>query len=801
MTRADGQPGGMTEDQLRAAIAEREPARNEQRGHVLLDYLLQRGTDDLAGGLRAALIGEPDTLLAAKAGGQMPFWSAKARQLDLLVLLLSGLIADLEKRDLYPLWTSGGPDFDRSVARALWQLAGAKEPSNAEDQPRSMMRSLWKLTGAKEPLKPGDQPPAQAVAMAEVIGRFVQIARNVQNREGGYRHAYPGELIGESHDSLKLKRAGKESWIAFIGPLLDPRTFERIPRDKLLDLAFESLGFDQDDPRLLLYFKDADGWMAYNQRFGLGTLRDAVVAGLERATRRAGLTAALGTKPADTLNGVLYALEQGTKETFDPQARKRLQDILSGLAPIWPGHLAAHIEREITVPLLEGLEDLGSALFSEREDLPAFGAAVSFEGTTLFTAIDEQLRAFISGAGITAAQGKMDFALSVAIFSTAFIAALADRLVALDNPPGRSAELLRQFLKLNVTHWWTEAARRASHMALSAFIGEKMRKSFSEIDPAFAASLSQYGLDAGKWDAARANFGVLLLSAPVSETILNDARSGMDAWLDDRMIVASLGIEEAGHARFGRGVTDFTAEGELLRFLAQFRLFRAPFLPKAHGTADVREADRAIHKAMAEGDGLPALSSLLIWTVLFARLRAFGVELLNGEEPTGADDEGEDNDEDADNDEDGDDDENVGDEENAPDDASWLDAAKTGGALGLCADLLFGDTTGLKSTPLSSLSEIDHPAIASALRIWRQARNGDDVRAALAEWAQQQGSALDRLQVTRQALNYALLHQLQDMMSPGYLPRTVKDMQARAANAYWRMPGAGDLSDGGGKLN
>jgi hypothetical protein len=97
----------------------------------------------------------------------------------------------------------------------------------------------------------------------------------------------------------------------------------------------------------------------------------------------------------------------------------------------------------------------------------------------------------------------------------------------------------------------------------------------------------------------------------------------------------------------------------------------------------------------------------------------------------------------------------------------------------------------MKVVPLSNLATIDHPAIDSALRIWRRARDGDDVRAALATWAKNEGDAgsLDTLQVTRQALNYALLHQLQDMMSPGYLPRTVKDMQARNAEAYWRMPG------------
>jgi hypothetical protein len=246
--------------------------------------------------------------------------------------------------------------------------------------------------------------------------------------------------------------------------------------------------------------------------------------------------------------------------------------------------------------------------------MPALGSDVPFQGTTLFKAIESELSAFISGTGISDVEQRRDFALAVGVFGHAFNAALADRFVPLDNPPGRSAELLRQFLKLNVTHWWTEVARRAMHMALSAFLGQKLRKSFAEIDPAFASSLSQYGMNARKWDMARAAIGVLPTVEAPSEAELHDARSGLDAWVDDRLIAVALGFDETSHARFIRGAADFTAEGELLRFMAQFRFFRAPFLPKPHGTPDVLERDRTKLKAMADGDGLPALANHLIWT-------------------------------------------------------------------------------------------------------------------------------------------------------------------------------------------
>jgi hypothetical protein len=231
------------------------------------------------------------------------------------------------------------------------------------------------------------------------------------------------------------------------------------------------------------------------------------------------------------------------------------------------------------------------------------------------------------------------------------------------------------------------------------------------------------------------------------------------------MMLVAMPAEEPIHERLLRGAADFTAESELIRFMAQFRELRAPFPPKPHGTVAIREADQAIMQALARGDTLPALTSIMIWMVLFARLTRFGFDLAEGKAPPVRQGEW-----------------------------PWHDAAIAGGTLGLAADILFGETTGLRVATLNAFATIDHPSIESALEIWRAARAGEDVRGALATWAEQEGdaNALDSLQVTRHAMNAVLLHQMQEMMSPGYLPRAAKEMQAQAAAAYWRQPGAND---------
>jgi hypothetical protein len=351
--------------------------------------------------------------------------------------------------------------------------------------------------------------------------------------------------------------------------------------------------------------------------------------------------------------------------------------------------------------------------------------------------------------------------------------AQADPLLYL-HPPKALAERLSETLETTVTELERltpedlYALFRPGEMkghtiaALGAHLSRALQKGFSEIDPAMAATLAEYGVDAARWEGIRNPSRHGAAPQPLGA---EPPTAVIEAWLWDRVILVAMPAEEPIHERLLRGAADFTVEGELLRFMAQFRELRAPFPPKPHGTVAPREADQAILQALMRGDTLPALTSLLIWMVLFARLTRFGFDLAEGKAAPVRKGEW-----------------------------SWHDAAMAGGTLGLVADLLFGETTGLRVATLNTFATIDHPSIESALDIWRAARDGEDVRGALATWAKQEGdaNALDTLQVTRHAMNAALLHQLQEMMSPGYLPRAAKEMQAGAADAYWRQPGVKD---------
>jgi hypothetical protein len=714
-----------------------------------VEHVVRAWRHSPAEGLESILIGTPDTTVLAvhpvassgsgAESGPKPFWSVKARQIDLWSLLLHHLIADIEKANLHPLWTSGGPEFDRQVARALWRIApGSNEPSASSNAP-----------------KQDAGLPAQAVALAKVIASYQDRVHRLESRLTPAT-SYPGSLISHSHDPLRLRRAGKAVWVGFIYPLLDTGRVNPGGVEEALDGAWElivNLGHVEMDLR----FKDGDSWTEYNTRFGFGSLREAVVSGLECATRRIGMVDVFGAEPETFLEGTFFSLEK-LGLNVAPQDRQRIKAIVGSLAPVRAlGLLHPAVELDIAEGAPKELIDLAAALFPGSSDFPAFGEDVPLGDNTLFKSIDSDLLALASGAEIAEPRQKEAFGQYVEVFCRCMRATLVEPFTAWDLPPGRSTELLRQLMKLNVSNWWREAARRSIWITLRLFGSGALKRSHAELDPHLASVLEQFGITPEGWESHRADCRVAPRASSYSEEHSRATIESLMHYFWDRLIFIAVEPDGPNHVAHGRGVADFTAEGALLRFMALFREFRAPVPPKPLGNpAAEHETDRTMQEALASGDVLNPFSNFLIWQVLLQRLRDL-TERAGGQET---------------------------------DDQSWFDAAVTSGALGFCADFLFGQTTGLSQVPLSSYAELRHPAIPPAIALWKKARDAEDVRNQLADWAKRQGDADApvRLQSTRDALNHAVRHHLQNMMSPGYLTRMLKENRGRDSENYWRSP-------------
>src|SRR6185369_13801646 len=65
----------------------------------------------------------------------------------------------------------------------------------------------------------------------------------------------------------------------------------------------------------VLHFKDADSWLAYNRRFGMGSLSEAVVHSLEMAAQNVGLMRVFGTNPRFVLGAAAEELGKSLRDT------------------------------------------------------------------------------------------------------------------------------------------------------------------------------------------------------------------------------------------------------------------------------------------------------------------------------------------------------------------------------------------------------------------------------------------------------------------------------------------------------
>lgn len=188
----------------------------------------------------------------------------------------------------------------------------------AEDIPsmRAFIRELYDEGG-------GD--PA-AKAAADAWRETTEYARERFNGQGGDIKKRGDWHVPQSHDQWRVRQAGEQDWVRFVDDLnyeiRDPATGEVLGREEArtalkdmwatigsggtkrarLGAGFGSkkLANTRADPRLL-QFKDADSWLAYNDRFGAGSIYRLTVGHLDGIARDIATLEVLGPNPDATV--------------------------------------------------------------------------------------------------------------------------------------------------------------------------------------------------------------------------------------------------------------------------------------------------------------------------------------------------------------------------------------------------------------------------------------------------------------------------------------------------------------------
>ena len=612
--------------------------------------------------------------------------------------------------------------------------------------------------------------PGEVAALSKNLAKYDRAARLEAEAAGAWVKPLPGYVLRQSHDADRIRFAGFQAWRDFLAERLDEQTFEGV-RDRerylrrvydalsrgaqhlllgaaLRPIALDETGGDDDGDgkegeaarawmqavaRLLtndrlLHFKSADAWFDYLERFGAGTLNEALLFGLERLGRTNGLMQALGPDAHGSLDAALDALVSDAKGRH--KARRSLKTAmarLDGSMSLPAAGIAPRVAAGVEAP--RAFARLGGLMAGRITQAPDGAARLETRGRGLLSDLERDLTNLI--ASRRTPEARQELAAMLSVFHEAMARSILARAEAADGNPGTTGRLLRYRLKLDGGAWWDESLRGAVAQAMSHRLARNKAADFDALEPALQSELGFHEIGAEDWPA------------------LSKAARRL---ADGREYVTPEAVPDGPESKLGRKLTDYLtdrsalalfedaeaprplaplsaigtllggAELVLLRYSERFALFPLAAFQNREGQAILRQGDNEVAKALTNGHGeILGLAQLLMWSALFGHGAKRAPEIA--EELS------------------------VGSPEDVPrerDDAAWRqawrDAMTQGGGLGLYGDFLLDLVARrLDGRPLAALAGpvLKDSGIADLPELAGQLRDGEaaaaDALAALLE--------------------------------------------------------------------
>lgn len=669
---------------------------------------------------------------------------------------LGGLVKDLEARDLLSI---------------VNQKAMQKE---IEDE-------LWQYSVKNG--KPGISGSNQAKEIAGIIHKYNEALRLRQNRAGAAIDKLDNFTGTQTHDMIKMRKAGYEKWRdAIIQHLDKERTFGDANPEQFLKSTYDALStgihlkaqgadegklFEFKGPanlakkisqKRVLHFKSAEDARAYRNEFGNKDFIEGVLSGISHASRNVALMETFGTNP----RAMFEKLLGDTQATYrgEPKKIKGLEGSATAIRNFYAEvEGATNIIDHPTLALvgavhrgIQGLSKLGGATISSLSDIPAKAVELQNQGFNILESYGISFRDIFASIGKNTERKQLARALGVGLDGiTGYI---ASRFSASDDLPGRMSKMQRLFFKLNGLDWWTDANKAGTGIAMSHRLAQFKDKNFSSLDKDTQRLFGNYGIREADWDKIRQSatkmvdgnhyitpdaihnlpdklFGKNALAA--KELLENKLRT----YFSDRVDYATPTPDARERAVLNQGYARGTVAGELLRTLAQFKSFSTVTMTKLYGRA-------LFGKGKAD---IPQLVQLALMQTVFGYGAMVAKDYLKGREPR-----------------------------DASKAATWTAALLQGGGSGILGDYMLGEYNRFGQELTTTLVGPTFGMYNDIARVYSAAKNGDDPSAKALD-VMLRNTPFINLAYLRPALNYMFIYQLQEHLNPGYLRRMERTVE------------------------
>lgn len=643
-----------------------------------------------------------------------------------------------------------------------------------------------------------------ASKVAQIFNKHIEAMRRDLNRAGAFISKAEGYIIGQTHDQFKIAKAGFDKWYGDTIGKLAERTFvgvgtDPVARKEWLQSVYNNLETGnhlKDIPtdggipgfkgpgnlakRLgasrSLHFKSGGDWFDYNELYGHGNLFEGIISQLERHARNRAVMETYGPNPEAMRDSIIDRLIVETKKanvnapvaaleamkrrssTSNAQFRSAAGIHLTG-NPTWA-------RRAADVRATLNMSSLGTSILGQFADLAANAAVLRHNGMNMLEAVSAAFRSLPPGAF---SGNRREFAETMGAMTDGFTGSIHSRFSPNDVPGGLMTRMQSTFFKLNGQQWWQDRLSGGLSNTLAKNMAVQLGKDFADIPRRLRTNLGRYGVTATDWTELQ---NVALTMDGSDRYLMTDAIEATNPDLAKRMSVYYYdqvregmtipGARERGWSeQFGeRG----TWGGEGARFALQFKSFVLSYTNKHLG-----------RELLRDGVDFSNLGFLIALSFPLGYLSLSAKDMLKGREPR-----------------------------DTKDAKTWMDSFAQAGGAGIYGDALFGNSG---DSGILSLAGPAVTKISDLFKVYGQVR--DNVAQGKAPTTGMAGNVAGivgnsmpfaNLIGFRQALDWMVLYQATEWLSPGALAKREQNLRRRTGQTMLLSPSKAIPRGGGDRV-
>ena len=671
---------------LQKKINKRNAIENEIKVRKLTELVLTEFPDNPLEGLTAILVGSNERVTASRS-------SAAVQQNATVNQLIVGFNAKLRAAKVDKLFEKGldnmtEAEVQRRVTRTMFELG--QEPVGG-DKP--------KVTETNQDI----------IKLAEVMESYSEMIRQKLNDRGANISKIWGYIVKQSHDPSSIRNAAAilgvtdiktdpsltlkkdinynknfQAWKNYVMKKLDSdRTFANTDDvDEFMQEVYNSLvgnkyliadgvantygtRSSQDVAKgskfkRVLHFKTADDWFDYNDKFGVGNLKESFFSGLQTAGRNLGIIDSLGTKPKENFEKIRYAvhdrLKKSGKDVQDIKNFNKFDKYMKVIdGSIYTVENFAVARYSAIARTLASMAKLGGATISALADVGIYGSEIRYQGRSFVGGMFEALSSL---ARIKNTKKKKEIAEMLGFMNDNTIYDMSARHQVGDNLNKGWTKAQRTFFKLNLLSWWTNSLKEGAMLGLANYFARNKNLEFGKLNNQLQELFTMYDINPTKWDIIRKtamekaddgkefiNIGLLdqMSDADIKKVTGLDKmtdrqiriekekfKASVSGMLLDRSIYSVIEPDARVKGFMTQGKLAGTGFGEAIRFFGQFKAFPISIVQKVLG----REMD--YFKGRKQGDigrGIRGMGALMVTSGILGYMSMTIKDLLKGRSP------------------------------------------------------------------------------------------------------------------------------------------------------------------------